>query len=317
MLRWFVRRCAGIVIVLLVLTSGVFLLLRVLPGSPILVRVGQPLTPEQLKTLTAQLGLDKPLLTQYVDYVRHLVVGNFGQSYFSGDTVTHLVRQRIGASFELALAATFLGLAVAIPAAITASLSPGSWLDRVIASGAMLAVAVPAFWLGLLLVTFCSVQWGILPSRGYVSLLSDPAENLRHLALPAITLAVGIGGPTARFLRAALLEQLSADYMRTARGKGLTWRTAMIRHGLQNSAIPTLHFIGIIIGSLLGGVVVIEYIYAWPGLGGLALDAMSRRDYPVLQGVVTVAAFAFMMVTLIVDMITRLIDPRTRRQIAS
>jgi peptide/nickel transport system permease protein len=303
--------------VLLILTTGIFLLLRVLPGSPILVRVGQPLTPEQLKILTAQLGLDKPLLTQYAEYLRHVIVGNFGQSYFSGDTVTHLVRQRIGASFELALAATFLGLALAIPAAITAVLSPGSVIDRIIASGAMLAVAVPAFWLGLLLVTLFSVQWGMLPSRGYVSILSDPAENLRHLVLPAITLAVGIGGPTARFLRAALLEQRSADYMRTARGKGLTWRVAIIRHGLRNGAIPTLHFVGIIIGSLLGGVVVIEYIYAWPGLGGLALDAMSRRDYPVLQGVVMVAAFAFLMVTLIVDVITRLVDPRTRRQIAS
>jgi peptide/nickel transport system permease protein len=267
--------------------------------------------------LTAQLGLDKSIPAQYVDYVRHVALGDFGESYFSNNTVTHLVRQRIGASFELALASTLLGIALAVPAAITASLSPGSWLDRVIASGAMLAVAVPAFWLGLLLVTFFSVQWGILPSRGYVSLLTDPVENLRHLALPAITLAVGIGGPTARFLRAALLEQLSADYMRTARGKGLTWRAAIIRHGIRNAAIPTLHFLGIIIGSLLGGVVVIEYIYAWPGLGGLALDAMSRRDYPVLQGVVMVAAFAFMMVTLMVDVLTRLVDPRTRRQIAS
>jgi peptide/nickel transport system permease protein len=317
MLRWFLRRCLGIAIVLLVLATGVFLLLRVIPGSPILVRVGQPLTSDQLKTLTAELGLDKSIPTQYFDYVRHLAVGNFGESYFSNDSVTHLIRQRIGASFELAVAATLLGLALAVPAAIAASLWPGSLLDRVIASASMLAVAVPAFWLGLLLVAIFSVQWGILPSRGYVSIFDDPVENLRHLVLPTITLAVGIGGPTARFLRAALLEQLSADYMRTARGKGLTWRLAIMRHGIRNAAIPTLHFVGIIVGSLLGGVVVIEYIYAWPGLGGLALDAMSRRDYPVLQGVVMVAAFAFMMVTLIVDVITRFIDPRTRRQIAS
>ena len=317
MLTWLTRRCLSLVVVLFLLTTGVFFLLRVIPGSPILVRVGQPLTPEQLRILTSQLGLDRPVLSQYLLYMRHVAVGDFGASYFSGLSVTELIGQRIGATFELALVATILGLAIAVPAAIGASLFPGSWLDRVVGSCATLGIAVPAFWLGLLLVTIFSVHLGWLPSRGYVSFWKDPVSNMRYLILPVITLAIGIAAPTTRFLRGALLEQLSADYVRTARGKGLTWRLAIVRHGIRNAAVPTMHFLGIIIGSLLGGVVVIEYIYAWPGVGGLALDAMQRRDYPVLQGVVLVAALAFMSVSLIVDLLTKFVDPRSRSTVAS
>ncbi len=315
MLAFLARRLCASLLILALASIAIFVVLRVIPGDPTAARASSPgVTAAQLREVRQELGLDRSIASQYLTWIGGVLHGDFGQSFFSDFSTTELIQTRIGASIELAVAALLIGLAAAIPAAIAIGLRPNSTVDRLLTGLASLGLAVPVFCLGLLLIAVFSIELGWLPTRGYVSLFSDPAENIRYLVLPALTMGLFIAAPILRFLRAALLEELDADYVRAAEGKGLRWRDVVIRHALPNGLLPTLTFVGAVVGQMLGGVVVIEYVFGWPGLGSLAVDAVGKRDYAVLQGVVLLGAAAFIATSLLVDLAAAAIDPRLRRE---
>jgi peptide/nickel transport system permease protein len=307
------RRLLVSALMMLVLSAVVFTVLRVIPGDPTAARAGDTgVTPEQIAQVREDLGLDEPIPVQYLRWIGGVVRGDFGASYFSSYSATSLVTQRIGATVELVAAAIVLGIALAVPLALVSALRPRSHPDRAIAVGATVGISIPPFCFGLLLLAIFAVQLEWLPTRGYVSLAEDPIRNLQLLILPATTLAIAVAAPLIRYLRAALLEELRTDYVRAARAKGLSRGAVVLRHALPNGLLPTLNVLGVIVATLLGGAVVIEYVFGWPGLGAMALESVQTRDYPVLQAVIMLAAAAFILTTLVVDIISYVIDPRLR-----
>jgi peptide/nickel transport system permease protein len=313
MARFLLRRLAIGVLLLLTASLVIFVVLRVIPGDPTAARSSRPgFTAAQMAEVRRQLGLDRSIAAQYLTWIGGVLHGNFGQSFFSDFSTTELIKQRVGASFELAIAATLIGLLIAIPAGVLTALRPHSWLDRIFSGGAAAGMAIPPFCLGILLLAVFAIELRWFPTRGYVSFFDDPLGNLRDLALPALTTGMLVAAPVLRFLRASLLDVSRADYVRTAEGKGLLWRQAVIRHVLPNGLLPTLTFVGLVVGSLLGGIVVVEYVFGWPGLGALAVDSVGKRDYAVLQGVVLLATAAFIVTSLVVDLLSFAIDPRLR-----
>jgi peptide/nickel transport system permease protein len=310
---WLARRIGASCLLLIFTSVVIFVVLRVIPGDPTSVKLGLPgVTKQQVEELRHQLGVDKPIPEQYVAWLGGAVHGDFGRSYFSDYPTSTLIGRAIGPTIELAVAAMLIVLLIAIPASIVMVVKPRSWPSRVLSAYASISMAMPAFWLGIMFITLFSIRLRWLPSRGYVSVLEDPVQNLRFLVMPALTLAIVVSGPVIRFLYTSLQEALTADYVRTAQGKGLVWRDVAIRHALPNGLLPTLNFVGIMTGSLLGGVVIIEWVFGWPGLGALAVNSVTVRDYSVLEGVVLLAAATFILITLAVDVLTFLIDPRLR-----
>jgi peptide/nickel transport system permease protein len=314
-IRYIARR-AGISVVMLTLASMlIFAALRIIPGDPTAARASRPgVTQEQLEQIRHELGLDRPIPEQYVRWLGGVLRGDFGTTYFSDYSTTELISRRIFPTVELAAVSIVLALLIAVPLGILAAMRPHSLLDRLIAGYASAGMALPQFWLAILLISLFSVQLGWLPTRGYVSVFDDPLENLRLIVLPSLTMAIVISAPILRFLRASLLETISADFIRTAQGKGLLWRRVVLRHALPNGLIPSLTFAGLVVGTMLGGIVVIEWVFGWQGLGSLALESVFKRDYAVLQGVVLLAAAAFIVTTLVVDLITLFLDPRLRAE---
>lgn len=310
---WLLRRAGASVLLLLFTSIVIFVLLRVIPGDPTSVKLGLPgVTKQQVVEMQHSLGLDRSILAQYLSWVGDALRGHLGSSYFSGFSATTLIGQAVVPSLELAFASMVLVVLLAIPASLTMVVYPRSLARRLLSLYASAGMSMPAFWLGILLIQLFSIRLGWLPSRGYASFTSDPVVNLRFLTLPAITLAVVLSAPVIRFLHVGLEETIGAEFIRTARGKGLLWREIAVRHALPNGLLPTLNFVGVLTGSLLGGVVIIEWVFGWPGLGALAVQAVSTRDYPVLQGVVLLASAAFILVTLAVDLFSMLLDPRLR-----
>jgi peptide/nickel transport system permease protein len=316
MTLWLARRFGASCLLLIFTSIVIFVVLRVIPGDPTSVKLGLPgVTPEQVEQLRHELGVDQPIVVQYVEWLGGAVRGDFGRSYFSDFPTSTLIGSAIGPTLELALAAMLIVVLMAVPASVVMVVKPRSLVTRILSAYASISMALPAFWLGVMLITVFSIRLGWLPSRGYTSLFADPIQNLKFLILPAITLAVVVSGPVIRFLYASLQEELTADYVRTAQGKGLGWRDVAVHHALPNGLLPTLNFVGIMTGSLLGGVVIIEWVFGWPGLGALAVNSISVRDYSVLQGVVLIASAAFIFVTLVVDVLTFFIDPRLRSRV--
>lgn len=313
---WFLRRVIASCLLLIFTSIVIFVVLRVIPGDPTSVKLGLPgVSRAQVQELRHQLGIDRPIVVQYLSWLGGAVHGDFGQSYFSNFPTSTLIGRAIGPTVELALAAMLLVTAFAIPASVVMVVRPRSIASRALSMFASISMAMPAFWLGVLLITLFSVRLGWLPSRGYASLISSPTENLKYLVMPAVTLAFVVVGPVIRFLYTSLQEALTADYVRTAQGKGLVWRAVAVRHALPNGLLPTLNFVGIMTGSLLGGVVIIEWLFGWPGLGALAVNSVSVRDYSVLEGVVLLAAATFIVISLAVDVLTFVIDPRLRSRL--
>lgn len=307
------RRIATSIGLLIVALTLLFVALRIIPGDPTAIRSALPgVTPEQIALERQELGVDKPIIEQYVRWVSGLVRGDLGTSYFSLKPTSSLIRSRAFPTIELAMAGVVLALVIAVPLALLAALRPHSYADRAIAFGATGGMALPAFWVGILLIALFSVRLGWLPTRGYVPPGEDLWDNLRHLVMPAVTLAIVIAAPTLRLLRASLIDALSMDYVRTAEGKGLSRARVVVKHALKNAALPTLNYFGVIVGGLLGGVLVVESVFGWPGLGFLALDSVIKRDYSVLQGTVALATITYLVVTLVVDMFSTVLDPRLR-----
>ncbi|MGQ9841797.1 MAG: nickel ABC transporter permease [Anaerolineae bacterium] len=313
MLAYLARRTLTLLPILLLMSIMVFALIRMVPGDPIDVMYGSEGMDEVRRAaLSRALGLDQPVVVQYGKWLWRAVQGDLGNSYRAGMPVLQLVAQRLPATLLLSFAALFLSLLIALPLGLLAAVKRNSGLDMAAMIFAILGISLPNFWSGILLVLVFAVWLGWLPSIGYVSPLEDFFKSLRHLILPAITLGWALSGVTTRLARSSLLEELGKDYVRTARGKGLAERTVLLTHALRNALIPTVTMVGLQLGFLIGGTVVVETVFAWPGVGLLVVDSILARDYPVVQGIVLVIAVVVVLVNLLVDVIYTLLDPRIR-----
>lgn len=310
--RYVVRRLLQMVIALLGVSVVVFLLIHLIPGDPIRLAMGTRFDPDVYQALRERAGLDEPLPIQYVQWLGRALAGDLGVSFRSGQPVTALLLQRLGPTATLAGSALLVALVISLPLGIVSAVRSGSKLDTIATAFSQLGVSVPDFWSGIMYILLFSLLLGWLPPSGYVSFLEDPLEAVRHLVLPSLTIGLISGSILTRFVRSSVLEALDQDYTRTARAKGLSeWRT--IRdHVLPNAWIPIVTVVGLQLGFLLSGLVVVEVIFSWPGLGRLAFDSVVQRDYTVLQGSVLFIATMFLVVNLVVDLLYGRLDPRVR-----
>lgn len=311
-MTYVLRRLLAVVPVLGFVAVFVFALLQLTPGDPAAVLAGDYATPEQIAAIRTQLGLDRPLLEQFFGWLLRVLSGDLGVSIFSGQAVSHLIAQRVEPTLLLALLTIVIAVASAIPLGALAAYRAGSWLDRMVMGLAVTGYSTPVFVVGYLLVYLFAMQLRWFPTQGYAPLAEGLLPCLRSLCLPAFALAFLYMGLIARVTRAGMLEVLSEDYIRTARAKGLTRPQVLLRHALKNAAVPILTVVGIGIAALLGGVVVTETVFNIPGLGRLAADAISRRDYPIVQGLILLFAATYAAINLLVDLGYLLFDPRIR-----
>jgi peptide/nickel transport system permease protein len=291
-------------------TIIVFVLIHLTPGDPARAYLGEEATPEAVAAMQHQLGLDQPLPVQYLIYLGNLLHGNLGSSIKSHEPVAQAVFERFPATFELGLASLLFALAVALPAGIISALRKDSATGLVASVAPLVGVSLPNFFLAIVLILVFGLYLRLFPPGGFTAFFESPGDNLRHLILPAISLGTVSAAINLRLMRSSLLEVLTQDYVRTARAKGLAARLVMLRHALRNALIPVVTVIGIQVGLLLEGAFVTESIFAWPGIGRLAVEGIFMRDYPVVQGVVLVAALVYMSASLMVDVLYVYIDPR-------
>ncbi len=324
MLHYTLRRTALLVPLLFGIVFVVFALMQIIPGDPAVVLLGQDATPEAVAALRTTLGLDRPLPVQLAFYVAHLLQGDLGDSIFRGEPVIVAIGSRLMATVEVAVTALVLAVTIGLALGVLAAVKRGSIVDTASMLFAQIGVSMPVFWLGILLMFWFAVQLNWLPAVGRGEPLLSAAgaaltgrwgalvDSVRHLALPAMTLGVYSAAVMSRIVRASMLETLSQDYVRPARAKGLiAWRV-VLAHGLRNALLPVVNIIGLRFGELLGGAVLTESIFGWPGLGQLAVTAISQRDIPLVQGIVLVFATMFAVVNLIVDLLNAALDPRVR-----
>jgi peptide/nickel transport system permease protein len=279
-----------------------------LSGDPVLLMVSSDAPPDVVTATRRALGFDRPLHEQFVSYVTRAAQGDLGVSLRSNRPVATLIRERLPATVELTLAALLIAVAIAVPAGIVSAVRRGSLVDRVAMVGAVAGQAMPIFWLALLLITLFGVYLRWLPVFG--------RGSLAHLVLPAVSLSTVILGRLARLVRSSMLEVLGQDYVRTARAKGVAETRVLAAHALKNAAIPIVTLLGLQFAQLLGGAVVTETIFAWPGIGRLVVEAIFNRDFPVVQGVVLVVSLIFVTVNLLVDLAYAALDPRVRSEAA-
>jgi peptide/nickel transport system permease protein len=307
------RRLIQTIPVLFLFSIVVFAVLRLVPGDPATAMLGLEATPEAVAEIREEMGLDRPIYVQYARWLEKVVRGDFGVSWRSQQTVESLIVRRLPATIELTIGATLIGVLIALPLGVLSGLRPHSWFDNLATTFSLLGVAIPGFWLGLLLLLGFSVQLGWLPPSGHVPLREDPVASLKHLALPALTLGVGLAAPLSRFVRSGMLDVMGTDYVRTARAKGLGERAVVLGHALRNGLLSVITVFGLEFGSLLGGAVITESVFNWPGIGTLLLTAIKQRDYAMVQGTVLFVSIVFILVNLVVDLSYGLLDPRIRR----
>ena len=311
MIGYILRRLAQLLPVLLIASTGIWAMIYAVPGSPVAAMVGENATAEQIQAVTIRLGLDRPVHVQYWSWLTNALQGDFGVSIQNRESVLQLIAQRIPATIQLGLSATLVGLILGIPVAVISALRPRSWIDRTLSAWSAIALGVPTFWLGILLILFFAVQLRWLPAASiYVSVFDSPLQAARNLALPALTLGVYVSGIFARFLRASLLGELKADYVRTARSKGLRERDVIGRHVMRNALLPFVTIVGLMMATFIGGTVVTEAVFTYPGLGRLLIQAISTRDYPLIQGCILFILVVFVLINLLVVVLYAYIDPR-------
>lgn len=314
MARFVLHRLGQSLVVLVGVTLVVFCLIQLVPGDPVRLALGTRYDQETYDALRARSGLDRPLVVQYLSYLGQAVTGDLGVSFRSGQPVTATLLDRLAPTLALALTAVLLALVVALPLGLVSALNNGKPVDHAARLFSQFGVSVPDFWLGILLILFFTGVLGWLPPSGYEPLSEDPVGWLAHLVLPAVTIGVVTASILTRFVRSAVLEVLARDHVRTARAKGLPTRLLVRRHVLRNAMVPIITITGVQLASLLGGVIVVEVLFAWPGLGLLTFSAVGDRDYPLLQGAVLLVAALFLVVNLVVDVVHALIDPRVVRR---
>ncbi|MCB0911726.1 MAG: ABC transporter permease [Propionibacteriaceae bacterium] len=304
------RRLAVFVASLLGASLLIFLVTNALPGDVAQVLLGTDATPEAVARLRAQLGLDRPLPVQYLDWIGGILTGDFGRSHLNGQPVLALLAPRIAVTLWLVLFGLVGSLLIALPAGMVAALKRRSWPGFTISAGAQVGMAIPVFWGGILLVLVFSVWLRWLPANGYVPLTKSPGQWASHLVLPAITLAAVQAAVLIRYVRSAFLEVLDEDYYRTARSIGWTPMRALLRHGVRNAAIALVTVIGLQLSSVLVGAIVVESVFTLPGLGSLLLTSVDRRDLVVVQGTVMFLVLTVLLISALVDFSYLLIDPR-------
>jgi peptide/nickel transport system permease protein len=296
--------------VLWVVVTVVFLMIHLVPGDPIVQMLGDGATAGDIAGLRHAYGLDVPLGTQYVRYWSGLLHGNLGQSLRLHDSVLHLILQRYPYTLALTMAATLIGVGLAIPAGVASARRANRWPDRTIGFASLVGLSFPNFALGPILILVFAIDLAMLPVSGAGV---GAGDFVRHLVLPAITLGSGLAAILTRMVRTSMLEELGQDYIRTARAKGLSENVVVYRHALRNALNPVLTVIGLQFGSLLAGAIVTETIFGWPGLGRLTLSAISNRDYALVQGCILAIGLSYVLVNLLTDSVYALADPRMRR----
>ncbi|MDT0277311.1 ABC transporter permease [Blastococcus goldschmidtiae] len=313
MTGYVVRRVGQSVVVLAGVSVVVFALVHLVPGDPVRLALGTRFSQESYDALRERSGLDQPLIEQFFTWLGGAVTGDLGVSFRSGDTVTSLIAERLPATLTLAFASILVALLIAIPLGTVSALRPRSVVDRVATVISQFGISVPDFWMGIVLILVFAGTLGWLPSGGYVPLSEDPLAWLQRLIMPAVVTGVVSGSVITRFVRSSVLEALGSDHVRTAQAKGLATRQVFTWHVLRNALLPLVTVTGVQLAYLLSGVVVVEIVFSWPGLGQLALQAVQARDYPVLQGAILLFAVVFLVINLVVDLLYTAIDPRIRR----
>lgn len=304
------RRLLWTLPTLFLVSLMVFVLMRLVPGDPALLILGDSATPEQLADLHAQFGLDRPIPVQFTLWLGKMLQGDLGHSITSGEAVLPLLLERFQVSAAIVLVAVALAALLAVPAGLLAAWKQNSVLDTMVVAAATFFLSIPSFWLGLLLLLFVGLKLGLVPVVGYVPFSEDWRSALSFLVLPTITLALIELGILTRMARASAVEVLRLEYVTHARAKGLSERRVLLRHVLPNAFAPTWTMIGLVLGNLLGGIAVLETVFTLPGLGRLLVDAIFARDYPVVQGCLLFTAAIYVLVNLVVDLCYPLFDPR-------
>jgi peptide/nickel transport system permease protein len=310
MSAYIIRRLLQTLPVLFLFSVIVFAVLRMVPGDPAVVMLGLQATPEAVAEIRQEMGLDRSIPVQYVVWVDHVLHGDFGISWTSKQPVWKLIQRRFEATILLTLGATVVGLIIALPLGIIAGVKPYSKFGTFATTFSLLGIALPGFWLGLLLLLFFSVRVHWLPPSGYIPFWDDPVESIKHLILPAVTLGVGLAAPLARFVRSGMIDVMGSDYIRTARAKGLAERSIISRHAMRNGMLPVVTIFGLEFGSMLGGAVITESVFNWPGIGTLLLTAIKQRDYAMVQGAVLFISLVFILINLMIDIAYGYLDPR-------
>jgi peptide/nickel transport system permease protein len=309
---YLVRRILATIPVMGVVAVVVFLLLHLAPGDPAALIAGDFATAEDIARIGKQLGLDEPLHVQFVAWVGRLFRGDLGTSIFSHLPVSRLIRQRLEPTLVLSVTTLVIAVVLAVPIGVLAAWRARSWVDRLVMALAVCGLSIPVFVLGYLLIYVFAIQFGWLPVQGYVSLTQGLWPCLRSILLPSLALGSIYMALIARITRASLLEVLEEDYVRTAHAKGLSTLTVLVGHALRNASIPIVTIIGVGLTLLIGGVVITESVFAIPGIGRLTVDAILRRDYPIIQAVILLSSGVYVMVNLAIDLVYTVLDPRIR-----
>jgi ABC-type dipeptide/oligopeptide/nickel transport system permease component len=300
--KYLLRRAVQSLVVLAGALLISFVILRVVPGDPATLMLSDMATPDEVEQMRIALGVHQPIFIQFGIYLKQVLTGDFGISYRRGTPALELVMLYLPATIELALTSLALTIAVAIPVGVLAAIRKNSWIDNALSVGALIGQSVPVFWLGIMLILLVSVQFRLLPTSGY--------GELKHLVLPAVTLALSNIALVARITRSSMLEVVRQDYIRTARAKGLSETAVMVRHALRNALAPVVTVLGLQIGTLLGGAIITETVFGWPGAGALLVSSISYRDYPVVQVMVVISAVIFVVTNLVVDIVYVMLDRR-------
>lgn len=313
MARYFAQRLAHVVPVLLIASIAVWGMIYLVPGDPAVILLGEEASPDQLAQVRNELGLDRPVAVQYLDWLRSAVQGDLGRSFVNRHPVAELVSGRAVATLQLALVAMIVATLIAVPMGVLASRLPQSWLSVAVHGYSTLALATPVFWVGLIILLVAGVQLRLLPvASSYVPLLEDPLRAIQQIAGPVLALSFFTSGLLMRFIVASLGTELNRDYVRTARAKGAGTTRVVFGHAAINAVLPVMTVVGLQVGTFVGGAVLVEVVFSYPGLGRLLLTAVVQRDYPLIQAGVLYSVLAFVVVNVLLDIAYGLIDPRIR-----
>ncbi len=310
--KYIVKRLLGMLVVVFLVLTITFIIVRLAPGDPAALMLGPDATPADAAALRARLGLDQPIPVQYLVFLSNAVHGDLGQSIFFNRPVTEVLAGRAEPSIFLSLFSLIIALVVATPIGIYAAYRRGSWLDQSAISTAMLAASIPSFWTGLMFQRYLATQLGWFPASGYGGPDADFFARMGHLILPSIVLGIVNSALILRFTRTSMLDVLGEDYIRTARSKGMGEGRVVLRHALKNAAIPVITVVGLTFALLVSGAVVTERVFNLPGMGNLVVNAVLRRDYPVIQGTLIVVATVYVVLNLIVDLLYLVVDKRVK-----
>lgn len=316
MTTYIARRVIGLIPVLLAISILVFMMLHLAPGDPVLTILGASertnLDPGVIAQVRQEFGLDQPLHVQFFMFISKAVRGNLGRSFQTREDVLTMVASRLPATMQLTLASMVISLLVALPLGVISAVRQNSWVDNASMVFAAFGISVPRFWFGLILILIFSLRLGLLPTTGIGHIEDGLGDVLRHLLLPAVSLGLSMLALVTRMTRSSMLEVIRQEYIRTAWAKGLSSKVVIYKHALKNALIPVVTVVGMQFGGLLGGAVVTETIFSWPGVGRLAVNSILRRDFPMVQGTTLVLCFTFVVVNLLVDLLYTFLDPRIR-----